>query len=249
MEEVTDTLETMILMSLDADRATNWLHGSYRVGNISKEQEVGFDVCEWAVKDPMRIESAYTCDLADRQRIYTTRADDLLAHPAEILGDEAEVILLSEQMLIWRGFRKVRRAPDGVSYLGKPAFFYEMHMRTVREDGTGYYWKKFVALSKTGAFIPTFVQGRPAADKSNAEDIVLAASVIEDAHRSNSMLAQVMDATEIKFPVPLDDYKDIFADRDGPMNGSRRKAILHWVARHLRTSTRGNSHEVKNTLS
>ena len=75
--------------------------------------------------------------------------------------------------------------------------------------------------------------------------VSVAASMIEDSHRSNTMLAAVKDATEIKFPVPLDDYKDVFADRDGPMNGARRKAIVHWVARHLRNSIRGKEHSVK----
>jgi hypothetical protein len=74
----------------------------------------------------------------------------------------------------------------------------------------------------------------------DGETLISAASIIEDANRSGAMLATVKDAREIMFPVPIADYKKVFADREGPKIGDRRKAIVHWVARHLRKSTRGN---------
>jgi hypothetical protein len=132
-----------------------------------------------------------------------------------------------------------------LSYLGKPACFYEKHWRIINSDGSGDYSKHFLALDKSGIFIPTKYQGFATSLFKDAGDICLAASIIEDAYRTGTMLAAVKDATEVKFPVPLADYKDIFLKRDGPMHGSRKKAIIHWVAQHIRKSTRENEFSVK----
>jgi hypothetical protein len=244
MEKVTDTLETMILLSLDANQASD-VTGTYRKNPITGDQEVAVDMCELAVQENMNIESAFTCDMNDGSRIYATTPSGLLHHPLEILGAESEVMLFSIDSLAWRGFRMVRKAPRGISYLGKPACFYEIHNRIVRVDGTGIYWKKLVALNSKGEHLPTFLQGVPTSSKSDVIDICIGASVIEDAHRANAMLAEVKDVKELKFPVPIDDYKNVFANREGPMNGSRRKSIVHWVAKHLRHSTENKLHEVK----
>lgn len=243
MEEVTNKIETMILLSLDATQS-NVDHGKTRRSR-AKGNEIAVDTGELVVRDTMNITSAFTADMGAGERIYTNTPSGLLAHPSDVVGDESEVMLLWQDKLAWVGFRRVIKAPRGISYLGKPSCFYEKHYRIVNGDGSGDYAKHFLAINRDGAFVPTFYQGNPTSTSLDAGHLCLAASIIEDAHRANAMLAQVKDATEIKFPVPLGDYKDIFADRDGPMNGARRKSILHWVARHLRTSTRGNAHDVK----
>lgn len=244
MEKVTDKLETMILMSLDA-KHTNCVHGSLRKNPTTREEEIGFDVCEAIAPADMDIKSSFTFDMTDSGRIYSKDPAALLGHPSEIIGDENEIVLLSEQHLTWLGFRIAKKAPRGLAFVGKPACFYELHWRTINAEGRGSYKKSFVGLSSHGKRIPTFFQGRPTSLQDADGTICLAASMIEDAHRANTMLAAVKDATEIKFPVPLGDYKDVFSEREGPMNGARRKAIIHWVSKHLRHSTNGKDHEVK----
>lgn len=101
-------------------------------------------------------------------------------------------------------------------------------------------------MSRNGTPLPATAHGISICNpKFDGSALIMTASIIEDAYRANTMLATVKDDTEIKFPVPLDDYKNVFADRDGPMTGARRKAIIHWVATHLRHSTRGLEYEVK----
>lgn len=245
MEDVTDKLETMILMALDAN------HGQTVPGTLRREKSTGrvqelHDQGELLALDEMRPASAYTFDMADEERIFATTTDYLVTHPADVLGDEAEVVMLDGDMLKWRGYRRLRRAPKGVACLGRATHWYEMHMRFVTGNGAGEYYKRVVPIDRNGKPLLAQVQGHNVcAPNEEGQMLVLCASVIEDAHRANTMLAAVKDATEIKFPVPLDDYKDVFAERDGPMNGARRKAIVHWVARHLRSSTRGKEFAVK----
>lgn len=244
MEEVTDQLETLILMALDAKHDGASMRTEAR-GRTDGYWEVS-DQGKLLPFDAMLPASSYTFDMADTLRIFATTPDYLAAHPADVLGDEAETIMVGWGLLKWHGYRRLRQAPRGVSYLGKATHWYEMHARIVAQTGSGEYIKRLVALDARGNPLLVRMQGHVvAAPQREGESLILSASLIEDAHRANTMLAAVKDATEIKFPVPLDDYKDVFAERDGPMNGSRRKAIVHWVARHLRHSTRGNEFAVK----
>ncbi len=114
------------------------------------------------------------------------------------------------------------------------------------ESGVGEYVKRIAAFDKKGNFVPAMIQGH-GVGVPNIEGVsaIIAASIIEDALRSNAMLASVKDVAEIKFPVPLDDYQEIFSDRDGPFIGSKKRSIIHWVAKHMRKSRSGNVHDVK----
>lgn len=240
-----DDLETMILLSLDANHEGVVLVVSRRdkaSGSIEELHDQG----ELLHFDHMLPNSSYTVDMSDGERIYGATKDLLMAHPADVLGDESEVMLLDKGTLKWRGFRRLRKPPRGVACLGIATHWYEMHMRFVSANGSGEYYKRVVPLSRTGAPLLAKVQGHNVCTpRLEGEMLVLCASVIEDAHRANTMLASVKDATEIRFPVPLDDYKAVFAGRDGPIKDGRRKAIVHWVAHHLRHSTRGKEHAVK----
>lgn len=244
MEQVTDQLETMILLALDASHKTSG-HGATRRNPISGGEERYFDPAEELGMANMPVNSAYTADLTDNGRLFSKDKNDLLTHPGEIIGDEEEVMLMKPGGMVWAGFRRIKKPPRGVSFLGRPAFWYEVHRREVNADGSGNYWKQLLPLSKTGAMIPAIYGGVALCNEHLAGVLYLSASIIEDSKRSHAMLAAVKDAAEIKFPVPIDDYKDVFSDRDGPMNGARKKAIIHWVAQHMRHSTRGNEHEVK----
>ena len=245
MEQVTDAMETMILMALDAN------HGHSVPGTLRRDKSRGGveelrDQGELLRIGDMRPSSSYTFDMTDTDRIFATTKDYLLNHPSEVLGDDAEVVMLDGDIFKWRGFRLLKQPPRGVACLGRASHWYEMHTRVVNANGDGAYYKRVVPLSFSGSPLVATVQGHNVCTPMReGQMIVLCASVIEDALRSDTMLASVKDATEIKFPVPIDDYKDVFADREGPMNGSRRKAIVHWVAKHLRNSAQGKEHEVK----
>lgn len=242
---IMDDLETMILLALDANHegvVTGVTRRDKASGGIEELRDQG----ELLNFSPMHPNSSYTVDMSDGERIYGTTKELLLTHPAEVLGDESEVVLLDSGTLKWRGFRRLRKPPRGVACLGIASHWYEMHMRFVSSSGTGEYFKRVVPLSRTGAPLLAKAQGHNVCTpRLEGEMLVLCASVIEDAHRANTMLASVRDATEIRFPVPLDDYKAVFAGRDGPMKDGRRRAIVHWVAQHLRNSTHGKEHAVK----
>lgn len=245
MEKIIDKLETLILMALDAN------HGHTTPAVLRRTKSTGqvqmlHDQGELLAIEEMRPASSYTFDMTDKGRIFGATPDYLVTHPADILGDEAEVMMLHGDTLKWRGYRRLRRAPKEVACLGRATHWYEMHMRFVTNNGAGEYYKRVVPIDRNGKPLLAKVQGHNVcAPNEEGKMLVLCASVIEDAHRANTMLAAVKDATEIKFPVPVDDYKDIFSDRDGPMTGGRRKAIIHWVKKHLRQSTLGKQHEVK----
>lgn len=241
-----DEIETLILMALDAN------HGLSVPGNLLREKSKDggilslHDQGELLKFDEMRPNSSYTFDLCDTERLFATTPDYLVAHPADVLGDESEIMMLSGNVLKWHGFRRLRKSPKGVVYIGKPSHWYEMHGRLVLKNGAGEYYKRIIPIDKSGKPLPAMIQGHcVCAPSVEGVTLMLGASTIEDAHRANAMLASVKCSTEIKFPVPLDDYKEVFAERDGPLNGSRRKSILHWVSRHLRKSPRGNEFSVK----
>lgn len=238
-ENVIDKLETMILIALDANhqdtRSVETFNGPLGLR----------DSGTFLKTDKMLPASAYTADMTDESRIYTSDKDYLTCHPADILGDEAEIMLINEGSLVWRGYRRLSRAPKGVVCLGKASHWYEMHIRSVMGNGQGEYFKRVVPLDRSGSPLPAKLNlDWVCTPIREGSALIVDASIIDDAHRANTMLAEVKDATEIKFPVPLGDYKALFAEREGPMNGSRRKAIVHWVAQHLRNSCRGNEFEV-----
>ena len=241
METVTDKLETLILMSLYANKPET----PNKYGKPGLTDGL-VDISPKMQIDDMSPRSAYTFDMTDDQRIIATSPNFLINHPSEIIGEESELIYFHADRLQWWGFRQIKRLPRSGACIGKASHFYEVHLRTVTADGNSLYGKRLIALTARGFSLPITFQGHQFGDyKKDGRLLVSTASAIEDAHRKNTMLAAVKDTTEIKFPVPLSDYKSVFSDRDGPMNGGRRKAIVHWVAKHLRHSIQGNEHEVK----
>ena len=81
--------------------------------------------------------------------------------------------------------------------------------------------------------------------------LVLAASIMEDAHRSGVFTATVKDHCAITVPVPDGEHLDVFKLRDGPLipGSQRKRAILHWVARHIRRQPTGISSVVKSAFA
>lgn len=243
---VVDKIENLVLLSLDAqhhqveDIHQKNLGGKGTTDYVNWGRMLGFDT--------MMPKSAYSACVADKDdRVFTTVPELLLQHPADILGDETEFMLFNplNNNLNWLGFRKTTRRPRGLAHLGKASCYYEFHQRTVGMNGTGQYASAVIGYDKSGRPMVMTFNDRSIDSVWYGTLGLIAASAIEDAHRPGTMLASVKDATEIKFPVPLDNYKHIFADRDAPMVGNRRKAILHWVAKHLRKKPDGGLSAVK----
>lgn len=238
---VLDKIETLILMSLDAKKATKV--AEIDAGIFGRQTRDQGDLLNFGEMSPS---SAFTIDIRDENRIFTDSPELLLDHPAEIIGDSAEIVLLDGDVLRWRGYRKLKKPPRGVCCIGKPSHWFEAHLRDVTASGVAEYSKRIVAINKAGNPLPTKVYGHwgcsPIFEGSH---LIMCSSIIEDAHRANTFLVSIKDETEIKFPVPIGDYKEVFSGREGPMSGSRKKAIIHWVSKHLRMSKQGGMHDVK----
>lgn len=245
--QITDKMETLILMALDAKHEQlittgGLIKSSKKNDNMSR---IEYDVGAFLNFDDMYPDSSYTVD-ATGDRLFASTHELLIAHPADIIEDEKEVIMIDcSGTLKWSGYRKTRK-PNNVFSIGKPVVWYELHHRQIRQNGCGFYAKRVIPIDSSGNIIPAFFQKslvcNPAIDGFS---IITGCSIIEDAHRANTMLASVKDAKEIKFPIPVGDYMSVFSNREGPMNGSRRKSIIHWVAKHIRHSTKNKKHEVK----
>jgi hypothetical protein len=232
-EPTLDDIETMIIMSLYADNLTS--HHQNRIfdknGGVYELNDQG---CFLGF-DKMIPESSFTFDMSP-DRIYSTSKEYLVGHQSEILGDTAEVTMLSNGILKWRGFRKMSKPPKGVCSIGKVSHWYEMHQRFTSMKGDTQYYKRAVPISKSGKILPAFVNGHIVCGPLMEGAVLnVCCSLIEDAQRTGIMLASVKEEREIKFPIPIADYKEVFLDRNGPFLGSgKKKAIIHWVSSHLR---------------
>lgn len=249
--DVTDNLETMLLLLMDGKHGTikcddgTHMDMSKR-GNAKKMNEfVDYDITERVRCDDMTPNSIFTADMTE-SRLLAITPDYLMAHPADIIGDELEAALFCDDVIKWQGYRKCKAPPRRVAALGRIAAWYEHHYRVIRPDGTGTYQKRFVPLSRSGHAVIAKMDGLIMCNPAEATlNMCGVCSIAEDSARTNTMLASIADAVEVKFPVPLDAYKDVFALRDAPMTPSgRRRAIVHWVAGHIRRSTNGNDHKV-----
>jgi hypothetical protein len=176
-------------------------------------------------------------------RIFSTDAGLLLASVQDILGKESEIAFICDDRVKWTGFRKINKPPRGVWVASTGASLYEFHYREIFENGSSTYFKRVAAVSKRGRPVPCIIEGSSGSGAATeGSHAVLAASIIEDAHRIDALTATITDSTSIVLPVPVGDHKELFALRDAPMTPSgRRRAILHWVAKHTRR--RRNSDE------
>lgn len=243
--KVTDELETMLIMAMNANHIqSNGIKTQIR-DRVDGSRMVIEDQGNYIGIDSMFPKSSFTLDISDEDRLYSSSHEGLINHPSDILGDEAEVIMLLNDRIKWFGFRKLKKSPKNVTYLGKPSHWYEAHLRIVSSGLDGSYIKRAVPIDSNGNVLPALYQKATICGARERDSIILSCSIIEDSMRSNAMLASVKEQTEIKFPVPLDDYQEIFLSRDGPKIGNKKRPIIHWVARHLRNTSRGNEHKVK----
>jgi len=245
MSEI-DRIETMMIFALDGDFGVTTEHvsvlNSRKDGKITGCSDQGLLLGF----DEMTPNRMYSFDMCDEDRIFTGSNSLLMNHPAEILGDESELFfqLENKDHFRWVGYRKTKKQ-KGVAVLGTPDVFYEVHYRDIRPDGNGLYQKRLVPLDKKGNPLAAKIQNAfVCSPYHEGEYLITACSIIEDAHRTNSMLASFRDGVELKLPVPLDDYKEVFFNREAPLIKNRKRAIIHWVANHIRKSKLGKSHKV-----
>ncbi|PBK05948.1 hypothetical protein CNQ84_00800 [Pseudomonas abyssi] len=185
---------------------------------------------------PVSPSSAYTFDATDRDRMYATGPEYLLRHPAEILGDRAELMMMCEDGTIkWTCFIR-KEKPKKVICAEKIHSFYEFHCMTGGPKGWYDYGIRAIAFNKNGRPLMMKIAGMHGHTGQDAFNAFIAASVIEDAHRAGSVLCTLEAESKITFPVSIDEYKQFLADRDGHRNTptGRRNTILHFCGEHAR---------------
>lgn len=192
---------------------------------------------------------AFTFDPLDDDRLFSADADCLVKPPDEVIGTSAEVLMVDSGTVKWLGLRKARALPKGLCTLVRCRTLYEVHFRRLTGEGCVEYNRAMVGVSVGGRPTPVLIPRANASGSSEVEMLVMAASVIEDAYRANTVLAEFSDGARLLMPVSVDDYLDLFKLRDAPLTPSgRRRAILHWVASHKRRKVNKPAVQVREHL-
>lgn len=247
LDTQTDVIDLLAgLMFADADETELIKHG----GGRATSDGMVLDIVDAGSKlnfSEMRPRRAYTFDMLDDGRLFSFDPQALLYHPAETIGRESEFVLLKDNCLLWTGFRRLARPPKRTWVGSTKAALYEVHYRQVFQDGMSSYNKRIAAVDRNGYPVPCVIEGTAGIKASReGENLVMAASIIEDCHRSGAIRCELTDHNTIIAPIPLGAQKALFALRDGPLTGrGRRRAILHHVMRHRRESSAGTEHEVR----
>jgi len=231
-EEVLDNVETMLsyLICGKSKKVSESLHPN-DTKNIGGE----FDVSELFNFEPMIPKNVYTS--IDGDRLVTPDYGLLLNSPQDLFGQSAEVAFLDEEenILKWSGYRKLKKRPHNIWVSSPKADLYEWHHRCIYANGVESYYKRIVGFDKHGKPITALVVGSKGLPSKDGEFAVIAASLIEDTHRPKVIKATVKEDASVIFPIPLGEYKELFALREAPLTPSgRKKSILHWVKNHLR---------------
>lgn len=183
----------------------------------------------------MQPSRAYTFDATDDDRLYAFSSDLLADAPDNIIGDKAEILVMDGDVAKWCGLRRTNRLPRGLCTLTKCRALYEIHFRKLNGEGAGEYNRSMVGVTTQGKPTKVLIPKGSKPGNEELETLSLVASVIEDARRPQTMLAEFVDGASLVMPVHLDDYLELFSIRDAPLTpAGRRRALLHWVATHKR---------------
>lgn len=250
MDQLTsvDNLETLLIMSM---APAAYEERYFKVGEVRPDGKsvdaVDFgSVLRIGERNPSR---SYTFDVSG-DRLFTSDINLLLNHPAEIIGSGVEVIFYFKDEMKWCRYEPIQR-PRGFAAFGKVDRWIAVHYRTQTIDGKQDYIKDVIALSKSGKALPTRVEGWNVKGddsiKKKEELMVMALSVVEDAHRPGVLLATASAETSIVFPVNYGAHKDFLALRDGPNNTptGRKNPILHFCKKHIRKAKSGAESEIE----
>jgi hypothetical protein len=243
-----DDLETLVLFAIDPPSKINvrWENTNNLVQAKSALQCYRFDDAEPRL--------AYTFDLLDDGRLFTTDHRMLINHPSDIIGDGAETIMFdyNGNVVKWMKIEPCKKPSRGFVTIGKADKWYAVHFRAGNpKQGWSDYIKGYSAINKDGKQIPVKWMQENRYDcydrKRESDQIILVCSIIEDAHRAGAFLVSAKLGSEIRFPVRYDDYIDFFKLREAPRNTptGKRNPILHWVASHIRKTQKGKEAHVK----
>lgn len=246
MEQTEDLMEHMLAVALCADAPPS--NDNHQGGGMTLGRWVDGGMCSMTAELPRRSPTrAYAhCRALDGERLVTTTHELLLAHPAELIGDGCEVMMLDDGGAHWRRLEPARRLPRDLAAVGRVYFWAAMHLRGIAANGVQSYHSTLVPFARSGQPLAAQWRGAWVCKPTNlGMDAIVSCSLIEDAQRPNAMLASVRDGVELTFPVGEDAYLEAFALRDAPTTPQgRRRALLHWVAKHMRATRRGQA-EVK----
>lgn len=234
-DSVIDRVVSMLAHLICADAVDRWGEWSKPVRPNGRLKHDGVDAGVGLRFEPLKPSVAYTTDATDEERLFTTDPRLLLDSPQDLIGRHAEVAFVGPDFVRWAAFKKLHKRPNKVWVSSAGADLYEYHLREIYADGSSVYFKRVAAIGKTGRPVNCIIEGtRDQGSTPDGQYLILAASVIEDAHRPDTFLATVRDDTGVMLPVAQGAHLDVFRLRDGPMSGGRRRALLHWVAAHTR---------------
>lgn len=234
-----DAQATMILMMLYPLEATTETPAAVTAREVKGERKTikrFIDDGQLIGAKPASPSCAYTFDAADQERLYAGGEEYLLRHPAETLGDRSEVIMTCEDgSLKWLCFIK-RDKPKNVICAEKIHSFYEYHCMLGGVSGWRDYGVRAIAFNKKGRPLMMKIKGFHGFTGQDGHNAIMAASVIEDAHRSGAVIGALEADAMIKFPISIEEYKHFLADRDGFKNTptGRRNTILHFCNEYAR---------------
>jgi hypothetical protein len=174
-------------------------------------------------------------------RLAATTHELLLSHPAEIIGAGVEVMELQFDCAIWHRLEPATKLPRGIAATGRVHFWAAMHSRRINDNGTQAYHSTLVPFSRSGLPLAAHRNGGWICTPHDAgKEAIVACSLAEDATRPTALLASVTESVELIFPVDATAYLEAFALRDRTANEvDRRRALLHWVSKHLRHTRKG----------
>lgn len=243
--EVADKIESAIAyLLMGTHDAAGFISEKTTIDGVSKKKSgrtgtyLTVDFSNLFAVDDVSPTSPYVVGVApdSDDRLFSPHYEDLVVNPIETLGDEAETafVLGDDGYVLWTCFRRTK-APKRAAVLGKAAAWYELHFRSISENGTGSYKKRVIPLGADGRVLPYRLGEYAVSDPKTASTVALSCSLIEDCRRAKAFTASVRDGVELRFPVGDAAYKEVFALREAPLAPTgRRKAILHWVSKHVR---------------
>lgn len=232
MNEQIDKITIMLshFICADSEEDTNAL-SKHTIKQLATEIDAGVKLRF----DPIKPHIAYTAQIgADRE--FALDSHLLLNTPQDLIGKMTEIALFDDACVKWSAFRKIGKRPRGIWVSSSGADLYEYHQRIIYTDGSSSYSKRVAAISRSGKPVRVIIEGtkNQSCYPPDGELLILAASIIEDSMRPGVFKACVKEQCGVILPVPQGEHLDVFRLRDGPMNGNRRMALLHWVSKHTR---------------
>ena len=245
-EQSIDEIETLLTYLVCSDSP------AYKNTLVTRETKTHYCVdanstLEFAPMSPNRI---HTIQL-NADRLYTYDPNVLIHSVQDTLEKNPEVAWIDfDDALNWLGFRKITKKSKKLIVPCSGLSLYEIHYRRTFPNGVSGYVHRVGAITRDGDAMPIWIKGsKGGGTNSHSNRIIQAASIIEDAYRCDVFTASIKESTEIILPVPIGEHKELFELREGPLtNAGKRKAIMHWVAKHMRETKKGNTCTVSKHL-